>query len=92
MPARANIPLLAAVSLITTWGASLADTPLAPDEVRERRLVRAERPLWREVLALPYDAALLLAWPLKRTLFWAEETHLDDRIANLVHFHGKEEP
>jgi len=92
VPARANIPLLAVVSLITMWGASLADAPLAPGEVRERRLVRAERPLWREVLALPYDAALLLAWPLKRTLFWAEQIHLDDRIANLVHFHGKEEP
>ena len=92
MPPRANIPLLAAVSLITTWGASLADAPLAPDEVRERRLLREERPLWREALALPYDAALVLAWPLKRTLFWAEQIHLDDRIANLVHFHGKEEP
>ena len=95
MPARANIPLLVAVALITTWGASLADAPLAPDEVRERRLVRAERPLWREALALPYDAALLLAWPLKRTLFWAEETHLDDRITNLVRFpfhRGKDDP
>jgi len=92
VPARANIPLLAAVSLITTWSASLADAPLAPDEVRERRLLREERPLWREALALPYDAALVLAWPLKRTLFWAEQIHLDDRIANLVHFHGKEEP
>ena len=66
MPARANIPLLVAVALITTRGASLADAPLAPDEVRERRLLREERPLWREALALPYDAALVLAWPLKR--------------------------
>ena len=95
MPARANIPLLAVVSLITMWGASLADAPLAPGEVRERRLLGEQRPLWREALALPYDALLVLAWPLKRTLFWAEEVHLDDRITNLVRFpfgRGKDEP
>jgi len=89
---RPRAPLVAVVLALLSRVA-LADPPLAPGEVRERRLFREERPLWREALALPYDAALLVAWPLKRTLFWAEEIHLDDRIANLVRFgRGEDEP
>jgi hypothetical protein len=72
-----------------------SDAPLPPDEVRERRLVREERPLWQTVLALPNDALLLLGWPLKHTLFWAERVNLPDRIADFwlypVHHLGPKE-
>jgi hypothetical protein len=72
-----------------------SDAPLPPDEMRERRLVREERPLWQEVLALPDDALLLLGWPLKHTLFWAERINLPDRIADFwlypVHHLGTKE-
>jgi hypothetical protein len=65
---------------------ALADPPLPPAEVRARRLVREERPLWREALALPSDALLLLAWPLEKGLMWAEGVHLDDRLEDFVLF------
>jgi hypothetical protein len=60
--------------------AALADPPLPAREVRERRLVREERPLWREALALPNRVLLLLAWPLEHTLFWAEDARLHNRV------------
>jgi hypothetical protein len=61
-----------------------ADAPLPAAEVRERRLIREETPLWRQVLALPADAFLLVTWPLKHALFWAESVRLDRRIGDVV--------
>jgi len=60
--------------------AALADAPLPAAEVRARRLVREERPLWREALALPNQVLLLLAWPLEHALFWAEDARLHNRV------------
>lgn len=59
---------------------------LEPEEIRERRLIRAERPLWRRALAAPNDLVTILTWPLKHALFWAEDVHLDRRIRDVVMF------
>ncbi len=64
--------------------AAQAAPPLPPNEVRERRLVREEWPLWRAALALPNQIVLLAAWPLKQALIWAEAARLDERIADVV--------
>ena len=50
--------------------------------MRAERVIHEERPLWRRALALPDDALLVAAWPLKQALFWAEANHLDDRIGD----------
>jgi len=61
-----------------------ASAPLEPSEVRERRLLREDRPLWSEALALPNDILLVLAWPLKQALLWSERKQLDDRVKDIV--------
>jgi hypothetical protein len=74
-----------AASLLTTAAPiARAGAPLEPREVREQRLVREDHPLWREALGLPNDLLLLVAWPLKKTLIWAEAKQLDDRIRDVV--------
>jgi hypothetical protein len=80
------VGLGAALAIGALAPAARADPPLPPREVEERRLVREERPLWREALALPNDALLLLAWPLEQALVWAEGVHLDDRVSDFVRF------
>jgi hypothetical protein len=71
--------------------ACLAVAPLAraddlpsADELRERRLFREERPLWRKILAAPAGVPIVLTWPLKQMLFWAERVDLPDRISDAV--------
>jgi hypothetical protein len=63
---------------------AFGDPPLPAKEVRERRLIREERPLWREALALPNRVVLLAAWPLEQALIWGEEAQLHNRIADVV--------
>jgi len=63
---------------------ALADPPLSPGEVRARRFIREEQPLWQKALALPNDALLLACWPLKQALLSAERVDLPDRIADFV--------
>ena len=79
---RSAAPMTAA--LVLTFSAPVfADPPLPPDEVRAERRIREDRPLWREALALPDDVLLLLAWPLKHALFWAEGARVDRRVGAL---------
>jgi hypothetical protein len=47
-------------------------------------LVHDERPLWREALALPNDALLLLSWPVEQLLCWAERVQLGTRVQDVV--------
>ena len=70
--------------LLVAASPASASAPLEPSEVRERRVLREDRPLWREALALPYDALLVLTWPLKQALLWGERAQLDDRIEDVV--------
>jgi hypothetical protein len=63
---------------------TLAAPPLPPAEVRERRWIKEEQPLWREALALPQAALGVVTWPLKQTLFWAERVELHRRVAGFV--------
>ena len=63
---------------------AFADPPLAADEVRHRRWVHDEHPLWREALALPNDALLLLSWPVEQLLCWAERLRLGTRVHDVV--------
>ena len=74
---------LAFVALSSFSAPAFADPPLSPDEVRAERRIREDRPLWREALALPDDLLLMLAWPLKHALFWAEGERLDRRVGDL---------
>jgi hypothetical protein len=78
--------LLFAASVHTPVATRAADPPLAPDEIRERRLFREERPFWREVLALPADALVVLAWPVKRLVLWMEDVNLPRRIEDAATF------
>jgi hypothetical protein len=73
--------VLTVVGLPTT---ARGDPPLAADEVRDRRLMREERPLWREALALPNEALLLVAWPLRQFLCWAEDVRLATRVRDVA--------
>src|SRR5262245_59462809 len=52
----------------------------SPCEIRERRVMREERPLWRRALALPADALEVTFWPLRQTLFWMERDDVPDRM------------
>ena len=61
-----------------------AAPPLAAEEVREQRWIKEETPLWRSALALPQAALLVVAWPLKHALFWAERVDLPRRLADFV--------
>jgi hypothetical protein len=61
-----------------------ADPPLPADEVRDRRLMQEERPLWREALALPNDVLLLLSWPVEQLLCWGERVRLGTRVHDVV--------
>jgi hypothetical protein len=61
-----------------------AAPPLAAEEVREQRWMKEETPLWRSALALPQAALLVVAWPLKHALFWAERVDLPQRVADCV--------
>lgn len=47
----------------------LLSCSLATEEVRERRWIKEEQPLWREALALPQAALGVVTWPLKQALF-----------------------
>jgi hypothetical protein len=76
--------LLAALVLAVPFNAARGDPPLPPEEVRDRRLVREERPLWREPLAFPNDVVLLLSWPLEQLLCWAERVRLGTRVRDVV--------
>ena len=76
--------LLAALALGVPLNTARGDPPLAAEEVRDRRLVREERPLWREALELPNDVVLLLSWPLEQLLCWAERVRLDTRVRDVV--------
>lgn len=76
--------LLAALAIGAFPNVSRGDPPLPADEVRERRLVREERPLWREALALPNDVVVLLSWPIEELLCWAERVRLETRVRDVV--------
>src|SRR5262245_32268136 len=75
---------LAALAVGTLPRVAGADPPLSADEVRERRLVQEERPLWREALAFPDDVLLLLSWPVEQVLCWAERVRLGTRVQDVV--------
>jgi hypothetical protein len=76
--------LLALLAVGSLPSFARGDPPLPADEARDRRLVRAERPLWRQALALPNDVVLLLVWPIKQLLCWAEHVRLDARVRDVV--------
>jgi hypothetical protein len=80
---RATLIALLIVAVLPAR-AALADPPLPPAEVRARRFIHEERPLWQMALAFPNDALQLLSWPLKHALIWAERVDLPDRIADFV--------
>jgi len=75
---------LAALVVAALARISSADPPLPADEVRDRRLVHEERPLWREALALPNDTLLFLSWPMEQLLCWAERVRLGTRVQDVV--------
>jgi len=75
---------LAALAVGVLPHVTFADAPLPADEVHDRRLVHDERPLWREALALPNDALLLLSWPIEQLLCWAERVRLGTRVQDVV--------
>jgi hypothetical protein len=75
---------LAALAFGTLPHVAGADPPLSADEVRDRRLVQEERPLWREALAFPDDVLLLLSWPVEQFLCWAERVRLGTRVQDVV--------
>jgi hypothetical protein len=61
-------------------GSGEAAAVTSPCEIRERRVMREERPLWRRVLALPADVLEVAFWPLRQTLFWMERDDIPDRV------------
>jgi hypothetical protein len=63
-------------------GRAFTATPsvASPCEIRERRVMREERPFWRRVLALPADALELAFWPLRQTIFWMERDDVPGRV------------
>jgi hypothetical protein len=79
---RAAILLL--VFFCLSAAVASAAQPLAAEEVREQRWMKEETPLWRSVLALPQAALLVIAWPIKHALFWAERVDLPQRLAVCV--------
>ena len=74
----------AALAVGTLPNVAGADPPLPADEVRDRRLVQEDRPLWREALALPDDVLLLVSWPVEQFLCWAERVRLGTRVQDVV--------
>jgi hypothetical protein len=68
--------------------ASLAFAAAQPssDDVRERRLIRVERPFWRQLLGAPTVLLEALHWPLKQFLDWGESVRLDRRIRDTLLF------
>jgi hypothetical protein len=87
-PIGSRVALRAAIlGLLLLWSlaaVTFAAPPLAPEEVRERRWIKEDQPLWRETLALPQTALDVVAWPLKQALFWAERVDLPRRVADCV--------
>ncbi|HSD11911.1 MAG TPA: hypothetical protein VLF14_13035 [Candidatus Binatia bacterium] len=84
--------------LLLSWSfASVASPapPLAAEEVRERRWIKEETPLWREALALPKAALGVAVWPLKQAFFCVERVNLPHRLADFVlypfHHFGRQE-
>jgi hypothetical protein len=75
---------LAAIAVGVLPHVTFADPPLPADEVRNRRLVHEERPLWREALAFPNDVLLVLSWPIEQLLCWAERARLGTRVQDVV--------
>jgi hypothetical protein len=58
----------------------------AEPSVREPRYFRPQTPWWRHVLAAPETGLDALAWPIKRTLFWAEDVNLPARVQDVLYF------
>jgi hypothetical protein len=80
-------PRAAILVLLLSWSlpaVASAAPPLAAEDVRERRWIKEEPPLWREALALPKAALGVAAWPLKQALVWAERVELPHRLADFV--------
>jgi hypothetical protein len=74
----------AALAAIALPQLAFADPPLSADEVRDRRFMHEERPLWRELLALPDDVLLLLSGPVEQLFCWAERVRLGTRVHDVV--------
>lgn len=51
---------------------------------------RVERPWWRAALAAPDLALRGLAWPIKKSVIWAERERLPARIRRALHFNDEE--
>ena len=70
-----------------------ATTAIADDpddaELRARRIIRAEPPWWRRALALPERSTDLLAWPIKKTVIWAEDVNLPERVVDVLYFNDE---